>query len=468
MNNGYPSAELETPASISCIYNLVTPVSGCPITSTTSTPTGGVGAIAIVDAYHDPNAANDLAVFSNEFNLPAATFSVVYASGSQPALDSTGAWEFEESLDIEWAHALAPKAKLYLVEAASTANADLFKAVNVTTNLVLAQGGGVVSLSWGGGEFSGETANDGYFTSYTVLYVASAGDSALVPEYPATSPNVVAAGGTSIQRNASGLYTGEYYWDDSYGGGGGGLSSYESRPTYQAGIASLVGSKRGVPDISAVASSNYNGTIAGVAVYDSNAYYGSVLNWAGALGTSVSTPVLAARLNTTSTYLNSPNLLTALYTEYASSSLYSEFFKDITAGASSCTSGWDTCTGIGVPVGENNVTVLPTSINFGSFSGTTACSKYVTQTVTLTNTSQNALTITNANFGGSNSSAFGVYSLCGSTLSVNGSCNLTVSFDAANAIQGTNSAILEIWNNSWTYPAIVPVSATLNENCTGK
>lgn len=467
-NNAYPSAELETPASISCIYNLVSTVAGCPITSTTQTPTGGVGAIAIVDAYHDPNAASDLAVFSNEFNLPAADFSVVYASGSQPSQDSTGAWEFEESLDIEWAHALAPKAKLYLVEAASNSNSDLYKAVSIATNLILAQGGGEVSMSWASKEFSGETAYDGYFTSYGVSYVASAGDTALVPEYPAASPNVIAAGGTSIQRGSSGLVTGEYYWDDSYGGGGGGVSSYESRPSYQAGISSLVGSKRGVPDISAVAESNYDGSVAGVAVYDSNSYEGSVPLWAGAVGTSVSAPVLAARLNTSSIYLNSPSLLTALYTEYASSSLYPKFFKDITSGASSCTTGWDKCTGIGVPLGENNVTVSPTSIDFGSFSGTLACSKRATETVTLTNNTASSLTITKVDFGGADTGAFGVSSACGSTLAVNGTCDLTVSFDAANAAEGTSSAILEIWNSSWTYPAIVSVSADLDENCTDK
>lgn len=466
-----PSAILETPASISCIYQLVAQVSGCPISSTTLTPSGGVGAIAIVDAYDDPNAASDLAVFSTEFKLPKANFSVVYASGSKPVQDPTGSWEFEESLDIEWAHALAPTAVIYLVEAASNSNADLFSAVSVATTLVSAAGGGEISMSWAGPEFSGETSYDKYFTASGILYVAAAGDTAFAKEYPAMSPNVVAAGGTSIQRNSSGVFTGEQYWDDTYGGGGGGISSYETIPSYQSGIKSIVGTHRGAPDISALAEAVYDGAVTGVAIYDSIPYsgapfYGAAPDWSGALGTSVATPVLAARLNTTAFYSNSPNLLTSMYGEYSSSSLYARYFRDITLGNSNCHTGWDICTGIGAPLGNNIATVSPASVNFGSFSGLLICSETISKTVTLTNNSPVSMSITNVNFSGP-SSAFSDSNGCGATLAANASCNITVRFDGGSSVQGSNTDTLNISTSTWNSPAAVSLSATVNENCNG-
>jgi subtilase family serine protease len=100
----------ETPASAACVYHLASPrVPGCNPNLTTTNVTGGSKAIAIVDAYDDPNAAADLAFFSAQFGLPKANFSVVYAT-TKPAIDPTGGWEIEESLDIEWAHAMAPSA----------------------------------------------------------------------------------------------------------------------------------------------------------------------------------------------------------------------------------------------------------------------------------------------------------------------------------------------------------------------
>ena len=87
-------------------------VAGCNPNSVTAPAAGGKNAIAVVDAYDYPTAATDLAYFSRQFNLPAATFSVVYGSGRRPSQDPTGGWELEAALDIEWAHALAPGAKI--------------------------------------------------------------------------------------------------------------------------------------------------------------------------------------------------------------------------------------------------------------------------------------------------------------------------------------------------------------------
>jgi kumamolisin len=113
---------------------------------------------------------------NRELILPAPPggLQVVYASGSQPAAD-TG-WALESSLDIEWAHAMSPAAKIYLVEAASNSYSDLLTAVDKASTLVAAAGGGVVSMSWGGSEFSGQTSYDTHFQKANVTYLASTGD----------------------------------------------------------------------------------------------------------------------------------------------------------------------------------------------------------------------------------------------------------------------------------------------------
>jgi kumamolisin len=342
-----PAPTAETPASIACVYQMVTTVSGCPIASTVNLPQGGAAAIiVIVDAYDDPTAASDLAAFSTYYGLPQAAFEVIYASGSKPAQDPTGQWELEESLDIEWAHAMAPNATIYLVEANSNSTSDLYAAEKVSALSFT----GIISNSWGTPEYSGEQDNDSDFALPGVVYIASIGDTTGVIDYPAASPNVIAAGGTQIVRNGSGDFTGESYWSSDDGacgnGGGGGISAYESRPSYQSGIASLVGSHRGTPDISSDASG-----CSPVSVYDSTPYEGVTGPWFAVLGTSVAAPTLAGRImSTTSGAYSSNQMLTQLYDMYAASSVDAEFFRDITTGSSSCTSGWNICDGIGSPL----------------------------------------------------------------------------------------------------------------------
>jgi subtilase family serine protease len=327
----------ETPASLACVYKLVPQVSGCSISGTTLVPTGGSGAIAIVDAYDDPNAASDLATFSLTLGLPAANFSVVYASGNQPPQDSTGGWELEESLDIEWAHAMAPNATLFLVEANSNSNRDLYTAESVASSLVASSGGGEVSNSWGGGETSGETSNDSkYFSTSGVVYFASAGDSPGVI-YPSASPNVISAGGTAVNRSG-GNFTSETAWSS----GGGGTSRYELRPSYQSSVSGIVGSRRGTPDFSFDANPN-----TGVRVYDTIPYEGTVGPWWIVGGTSVSSPSLAGIVNVAGLFATSTNVeLTKLYSNLGNSS----DLRDITSGSCGthrAKSGYDLCTGVG-------------------------------------------------------------------------------------------------------------------------
>lgn len=179
-----------------------------------------------------------------------------------PSVDSTGGGELEESLDIEWEHAIAPGANIVLVEANSASMSNLMAAVKTAGSY---SGVSVVSMSWGGSESSSETGYDSYFTTPGVTYVGASGDNGAPPIYPAVSPNVLAVGGTSLTLNSSGGYGSETAWS----GSGGGISAYEPLPSYQPGTYSNGSStgtstKRMNPDVAYDANPN-----TGFAVYDS-------------------------------------------------------------------------------------------------------------------------------------------------------------------------------------------------------
>ncbi len=357
----YAGYNIETPASLACVYHFAPSIAGCIPDDTTSNPTGGSETIAIVDAYDDPYAASDLAFFSAQFGLPLAPgqFEVVYSNG-QPINDFTGGWELEESLDIEYSHAMAPKAKIYLVETPTNSFVDLFAGVVAASNLVVcgktttcpagSKGKGEVSMSWSGGEFPDELTYDATFTTPGVVYLASTGDAPGVG-YPSTSPNVIAAGGTSVARST---YNGALHYQVSWAEAGGGLSFYEPTPAYQAVVANQLGGARGVPDLSFAANPDTP-----VWVWDSFPYEGVVTDgaWYAVGGTSVAAPSLAGVINSAGSFAASTAAeLSILYTHgnVASS------FQDITYGVcgesadSLAYPGWDFCSGIGTPVGYTN------------------------------------------------------------------------------------------------------------------
>jgi len=329
----------ETPASLGCVYDIVsTQVAGCPINGTTVNPTGGSGVIVIVDAYDYPSAAADLSTFSSTFGLPQANFTVQYASGRKPSNGCSSGWQGEESLDIEWAHAMAPNAQIVLMEASSASNSALYQAVQKANSYIAAHGGkGEVSMSWGGSETRTETSSDSNFKQTGVVYFASSGDSPGVI-YPSSSPFVVSAGGTQVNRNSGGSYTNQTAWSD----GGGGDSRYEPRPSFQSSVQSIVGSFRGTPDLSFDASGG-----SPVAVYNSNCYGG----WLEVYGTSVASPSLAGIINSAGQFKTSSNAEdTLIYSNMG----FSSYFTDVTSGSCgthSAASGWDFCTGVGVDQG---------------------------------------------------------------------------------------------------------------------
>lgn len=251
-------------------------------------PTGGavVGdgtghTIAIVGAYHNPNLESDLSVFSREFGLPEADVTVVNLAGDQVV----PAWAVESALDVEWAHALAPGASILVVEARSDSAPDMLEAVDVARN---ASGVVVVSMSWGFPETAGQRVYDTHFTTPAghagVTFISASGDHG--PEggavYPASSPNVVGVGGTSLALGPGGGVEAETTWAMS----GAGFSRHSAQPGYQR-LMQRTG-RKGTPDVAFLGD-----PATGVRVYHTppGAVEGS---WRVMAGTSLGPPAWAA------------------------------------------------------------------------------------------------------------------------------------------------------------------------------
>jgi hypothetical protein len=313
----------------------------------TSSTAGSGQTIAIVDAYDDPTAESDLAEFSSMYGLPACTtangcFKKVNQTGgsSYPRTDS--GWALEISLDVQWAHAIAPGAKILLVEARSASLSNLLTAESYATAHA-----DYVSNSWGASEFSSESLYDSYFSGASVF--VSSGDNGLPAEWPSAASNVISVGGTTLHFSGS-TFTGETGWSD----GGGGCSAYETANSAQSGFAGYgqahCGGKRATPDVSLDAD-----PASGVSVYDSTPYSGQS-GWWKVGGTSASSPMWAARSADRGAVVNSGYVYGDKIT-----------FRDITSGNNGalCLSGFDLCTGRGSWTGSDSgqtatVPVAPT------------------------------------------------------------------------------------------------------------
>ncbi len=315
--------------------------------------------IAIVDAFDDPNIADDLHQFSVQFGLPdPPSFTKVSQTGSLTSLPPANAgWAGEIALDVEWAHAIAPGASILLVEARSSGTTDLYTAVDFARRQ---PGVSVVSMSWGGSEYFGETSDDFHFTTPAghagVSFVASSGDDGAPAGHPAVSPNVLAVGGTTLRLTSSNAYQSETGW----GGSGGGPSRYFSQPAYQNGVVTQT-TKRANPDVAYDGDPN-----TGFAVYDSY-NEGSAAPWTSFGGTSAGAPqwaALVAIVNQGRALAGQPSLdggselLPAVY------SLPATAFHDVTTGSSrgspsyAAGPGYDLVTGRGSPIAPRVVAGL--------------------------------------------------------------------------------------------------------------
>jgi hypothetical protein len=321
-------------------------------------PAGGSGVtVAIVDAYDNPNAEADLAVYRAQFGLPACTtangcFKKVNQSGNASPLPAGSTdWGGEIALDLDMVSAICPSCKILLVEANSTYLSDLGVAVNTAVRLNAA----AVSNSYGHSEGSSDSSYETYYNHPGVLITASSGDAGYGVQYPAASAYALAVGGTNLTKSSSSRGWTETAWS----GAGSGCSKYIAKPAHQTDTGCA---KRTVADVAAVA-----GT--GVSVYDTYGYTG----WLSFGGTSAAAPIVAAA--------------------YAASGLASASngwaygrrtaFFDVTSGTNGAcspsylctgTTGYDGPTGLGTPNGKTMA-----SLGYGVCGiGGTGCGRPVT------------------------------------------------------------------------------------------
>jgi subtilase family serine protease len=306
-----------------------------------TTPNFGTGqTIAIVGAYDAPTVESDLAVFEKQFGLPSCTtangcFTKVNQLGAPTPLPASNAgWALETHIDVQWAHAIAPGAKILLVEATSNRFVDLLKALD-TAKVHAAY----VSNSWGTNELSGEAAFEHHFSQTEapgVSFFFGSGDAGAPGLYPSASPSVTSVGGTTLSLSSNGRFKQETGWS----GSGGGCSKHLTASAAQAAFPQYTkkgcAGKRAAPDLALVADPR-----SGVAVYDSQPV-GGTSGWVVMGGTSVATPLVAARA------AGSKNLVTQnlVYGDQLK-------YRDVLRGNNGfpCTAGYDVVTGRGTWIG---------------------------------------------------------------------------------------------------------------------
>jgi subtilase family serine protease len=299
---------------------------------------GGSGqVVAIVDAYDDPNAESDLAVYRSQFGLPACTtsngcFRKVDQSGGTNYPRGNSGWAEEISLDLDMVSGICPNCRILLVEASSNSFANLAAAEDEAASL----GATAISNSYGGSEYSGETSDESHFNHPGIAITVSTGDGGYGVEFPAASRYVTAVGGTSLTKSGS------TYTETAWSGAGSGCSAYIPKPTWQTDTGCA---NRTVGDVAAVADPN-----TGVAVYDTYGLHPG--GWLVFGGTSVSSPIIAG------VYALAGNAASLTYGSY--SYAHTSGLFDITSGSNGncggsylCTAvtGYDGPTGNGTPNG---------------------------------------------------------------------------------------------------------------------
>jgi subtilisin-like proprotein convertase family protein len=464
--------------------------------------------IAIVDAYDDPGfvsssnanfSSSDLAQFDQAFGLPdPPSFTKVGQTGSQTSLPGTDPnamfgtdWESEIALDVEWAHAIAPQANIILVEANSASSSDLYTAVDYAKAHA-----SVVSLSWGGGEYAGETADDlNHFLQSGVTYVVASGDQGAPAGYPSASPNVVSVGGTTLPLDSAGDYpgttsSGEVGWS----GSGGGISQFEALPswqpsTYSNGTQTATANGRMNPDVAYDADPN-----TGFPVYDSFNYNnGNDLTlWEQFGGTSDAAPqwsglfaiVNQGRQAAGEGLLNSSSTSQTLPLIYG---LPSSDFHDITQGTSTGSpqytagTGYDQVTGRGSPIANHVVADLigasvappPSVSQQASASPNPVAGKTTTLTVAATAPNSDPMTFTWSLVNGPASVSYSVNGTAGAssttaTFSAWGSYTFQVTIKDTTTGETTTSTMQQAVTVQQSPTSIVvsPTSATVPQNGT--
>lgn len=300
------------------------------------TATGSAGSvIAIVDAYHYPNAEADLAVYRAQYGLPPCTkangcFRQVDQNGGSNYPSTNTGWNQEAALDLDMASAMCPSCSLVLVEAKSSTLKNLATATGTAAQLA---GVRAISNSYGGSE-TGSTAYESFYNHPGIAVTVSSGDSGFGVQFPASSPHVTAVGGTSLARASSTRGWTETAWS----GAGSGCSTLYAKPAWQADAGCAL---RSVADVSAVAD-----PATGVAVYAPVTARKS--GWQVYGGTSVAAPLIAgiyAAAGGSANYGADPYAHTGALFDVTSGS------NGSCSGSYLCTArtGYDGPTGLGTP-----------------------------------------------------------------------------------------------------------------------
>jgi subtilase family serine protease len=273
--------------------------------------------IVIVDSFGSPTIEPDLGVFDRQFGLPAPSLLIIHPAGRIPTFNPSDptmvSWADETTLDVEWAHVMAPRARIVLVETPTSENEGTsgFPDIVRAEKYVIAHHlGGVISQSFGATEqtFPKGTVwplRSAYIEAaepaHDITALAASGDygatdlqtnmsllyTRRVTDWPASDPLVTGVGGLDLNLNSAGRrLTPDRVWNDpgQASAGGGGLSIFFKRPAFQNGVKSVVGERRGVPDVSLSASCSHS-----VDIYES--FDGT--GWTNICGTSEATPLLA-------------------------------------------------------------------------------------------------------------------------------------------------------------------------------
>ena len=380
-----------TPAQIRAAYGLpALPASTSGLTAAQAAQLGAGQTIYIVNAKHDPNVVAELAAFNAKFNLPGCTSRTLAAGASLPlaAAAATGCelvvaystsagglsatapaydsgWATEIALDVQWAHATAPLARLVLIEAPDASVASLSNAVALANKM----GPGVVSMSFGAAEGNWVSSYERVFQGTGMSYLAATGDDGAAVSWPSVSSRVVAVGGTTLNYGGSGARS-----ETTWSGTGGGTSVYVALPSYQSGTLGGY-ARRAVADVAFNADPNSGQYVAIIAQGSTS------VRWVSAGGTSLATPQWAGLLAVANAMrvaggkavLGQPHA--ALYQQIgAVPTQYAAVFKDVASGSNgSCATcaakaGYDTPTGWGTP----NASALLTSLTGASVTATSA------------------------------------------------------------------------------------------------
>lgn len=377
-----------SPAQVRAAYGLPTlPSSYANLSAAQLAQYGAGQTVYIIDANDDQQIAGELGAFSQLFGLPACgtnslassaqlplaapsgnscDFYKVYSnaggtiSNTAPAFDAN--WAVEIALDVQWVHAIAPLARIVLIETPDASFASLSGGIQLANQM----GPGVVSMSFGGAEGSYVLAADSLFQAPHMSYFAATGDNGEAVSWPSVSPYVVGVGGTTLTYTGTGSRT-EVTWS----GTGGGVSAYEPTPIYQNSSVPGMQSygKRVVADVAFNANPNSGQYVAVISNQTTCTF--CQVSWVTAGGTSLATPqwagiaavVNAMRVNTGAAMLGDPHAF--LYNQIAATTTsYAANLYDVKTGTDgSCTvcsakTGFDIPTGLGTPNTASLITTL--------------------------------------------------------------------------------------------------------------